>query len=127
MVRMVLTDEQWLRMEPYCLGKSGDAGRHGLDNRMFMEAVLWKACTGSAWRDLPEIFGNWNSVFKRFNRWSSKGIFERIFKTLSDDPDMEYAMMDAMIVPVHRHGHGAKGGHKIKLLANQRVDGQPKF
>jgi len=126
MVRMVLTDKQWSRMESYCLGKLGDCGRRGLDNRMFMEAVLWKARTGSPWRDLPAIFGNWNSVFKRFNRWSLKGVFERIFNALSDDPDMEYAMMDAMIVPVHRYGHGAKGGQKIKRLVNQKEAGQLK-
>jgi len=67
MVRMVLTDEQWLRMEPHCLGKQGDPGRSGIDNRMFMEAVLWKVCIGSAWQDLPEVFGKWNTLFKRFN------------------------------------------------------------
>jgi len=47
MVRLILTDEQWSRMEPHCLGKPGDPGRNGIDNRMFMEAVLWKARTGS--------------------------------------------------------------------------------
>jgi len=73
------------------------------------------------------FFGKWNTIFKRFNDWSLKGFFERIFKVLSDDPDMEYAMVDAMIVPVHRYGHGAKGGLKIKLLASQKEDGQPKF
>jgi len=127
MVRMVLTDEQWTRMEPHCLGKPGDPGRSGMDNRLFMEAVLWKVRTGSAWRDLPEVFGKWNTIFKRFNDWSAKGVFERIFEALSDEPDMEYAMMDAMIVPVHRYGHGAKGGLKIKLLAGQGEDGRQKF
>jgi len=71
---------------------------------------------------LPEFFGKWNTIFKRFNDWSAKDVFERIFKALSDDPDMEYAV----ILPVHRYGHGAKGGHKIRLLAGQKVDRQPK-
>jgi len=57
------------------LGKPGDPSRSGIDNRMFMEAVLWKARTGSAWRDLPEVFGKWNTFFKRFNDWSTKGVF----------------------------------------------------
>jgi len=66
---------------------------------------------------LPEIFGKWNTIFKRFNDWSAKGAFKRMFKALSDEPDMEYAMMDAMIIPVHRHGHGAKGRWTTKILA----------
>jgi len=127
MVRMVLTDEQWLRMEPHCLGKRGDPGRSGIDNRRFMEAVLWKARTGSPWRDLPGFFGKWNTVFKRFNDWSVKGVFQLMFQAVSDDPDMEYAIVDAMIVPVHAQGHGAKGGLKIRPLAGQKADGQPKF
>jgi len=117
MVQLILTDEQWSRMEPHCLGKPGDPGRNGTDNRMFMGAVLWKARTGSPWWALPEIFGKWNTIFKRFNNWSAKGAFKRMFKALSDEPDMEYTMMDAMIIPVHRHGHGAKGGWTTKILA----------
>jgi len=73
MVRMVLTDEQCSRIKPYCFGKLGDPGRSDMDNRIFMEAVLWKARTGSPWHDLPEVFGKWNTIFKRFNDWSAKG------------------------------------------------------
>jgi len=64
MVRMVLMDEQWLRMAPYCLGKQGNLGHNGMNNRLFLEAVLWKARTASLWRDLPAIFGKWNTMFK---------------------------------------------------------------
>jgi transposase len=66
MERFVLTDAQWAKMEPRCLGKPGDPGRSGKDNRLFVEAVLWIVRTGSPWRDLPPSFGNWNSVFTRF-------------------------------------------------------------
>src|SRR5215208_7420069 len=69
MDRFVLTDAQWAKMEPRCLGKPGDPGRSGKDNRLFVEAVLWIARTGSPWRDLPPAFGNWNSVFTRFRDW----------------------------------------------------------
>jgi transposase len=127
MIRTVLTDTQWEKMASHCLGKKSDPGRTGGDNRMFLEAVLWKARTGSPWRDLPEEFGDWNAVFKRFDYWSVRGVFKRIFEAVSDDPDMEYAMIDATIVPVHRHGHGAKGGLKIRLSANPRAAGQLKF
>lgn len=114
MARTVLTDAQWALMAPHCLGKQGDPGRSGDDNRRFMEAVLWKARTNSPWRDLPAELGDWNTVFKRFDYWSRAGVFRAIFEAVSDDPDMEYAMMDGTIVPVHRHGHGAKGGLKIR-------------
>ena len=59
MTRMILTDAQWSRIEPHCLGKASDPGRTGGDARLFLEAVLWIARTGSPWRDLPEVFGNW--------------------------------------------------------------------
>ena len=88
---------------------------------MFMEAILWIIRTGSPWRDLPPSFGKWNSVFKRFRDWVKAGVFQRMSKAVSDDPDMEYAMVDATIVRVHRHGQGAKGGRKITLLATHAV------
>ena len=63
MERFVLTDAQWAKMEPLCLGKPCDPGRSGKNNRLFVEAVLWIARTGGPWRDLPASFGHWNSVF----------------------------------------------------------------
>ena len=126
MIRTILTDRQWALMEPHCLGKSADPGRSGINNRLFVEAVLWKARTGSPWRDLPSEFGNWSTAYRRFRDWSQTGVFERLFSAVSDEPDMEYAMIDATIVPVHRHGHGAKGGLKIRQSARQKAVGQPK-
>jgi len=117
MERFVLTDAQWARIEPLCLGKRSDPGRSGTNNRMFIEGVLWIARTGSPWRDLPPQFGHWNSVYSRFSDWLKAGVFQRIFKALSDDPDLEYAMVDATVVKVHRHGQGAKGGPEARPLA----------
>ena len=119
MIRTVLSDEQWEWIAPHLPGKDGDLGRSGEDNRRFLEAVLWLVRTGVPWRDLPPEFGKWGSVWKRFRRWAEKGVFERIFSTLSDDPDFEYALIDGTIVKVHRHGTGAKGGLKIRPLANR--------
>jgi transposase len=120
MNRFVLTDAQWAKMEPHCLGKVSDPGRSGGDNRLFLEAVLWIARTGSPWRDLPASFGKWNTVFKRYADWVEADVFKRIFDAVCDDPDMEFAMVDATIVKVHRHGQGAKGGLKIRPSASQR-------
>ncbi len=115
MIRLTLSDDQWRRVAPLLPGKEGDPGRSGENNRMFLEAVLWVARVGAPWRDLPEGFGKWNSVFQRFRRWALKGVFERVFTALSGDPDFEYALIDGTLVRVHQHGTGAKGGLKIKL------------
>ncbi len=117
MDRFSLTDAQWGKMAPLCLGKPTDPGRTGGDGRLFLEAVLWIARTGSPWRDLPPMFGKWNTVFKRFRDWVKADVFKRMFDAVSDEPDMEYAMVDATIVKVHRHGQGAKGGLKARLSA----------
>ncbi len=119
MKRSVLSDEQWARIAPLVPGKEGDPGRSGQDNRLFLEAVLWIVRAGAPWRDLPEPFGKWGSVWKRFRRWAEKGVFERIFKAFSEDPDFEYALVDGTIVKVHRHGIGAKGGRKIRPSASR--------
>ena len=84
-----LRDDQWARIEGMLPGKVGDRGRSAKDNRRFVEAVLWIARTGSPWRDLPEEFGLWNSVFRRFARWSDAGVWARVFATLAQDADFE--------------------------------------
>ena len=121
MDRFSLTDAQWAKMQSFCLGKPTDPGRTGGDGRLFVEAVLWIARTGSPWRDLPPLFGKWNTVFKRFRDWVRADVFQRMFDAVSGEPDMEYAMVDATIVRVHRHGQGAKGGLKARLLAGLGV------
>lgn len=113
-IRWVLTDEQSAKMEPHCLGKSSDPGRSDIDNRRFVEAVQWIARTGSPWRDLPQELGNWNTVFKRFRDWVKADAFQRLFDAVSQQPDMEYAMVDATIVKVHRHGQVATGGLRAR-------------
>jgi transposase len=121
MERFVPTDARWARMEPPCLGKKSDPGRSGGDNRLFVEAVLWIARTGSPWRDLPPLFGKWNSVFRRFRDWVKADVFRRLFDAVSGDPDLEYAMVDGTIVKVHRHGQGAKGGLRVRPSAGPRA------
>lgn len=113
-MRKQLRDEQWKQIEGMLPGKVGDRGRSAADNRLFVEAVLWIARTGSPWRDLPPEFGKWNTVFKRFRDWVKADVFQRLFDAVSEQPDMEYAMVDATIVKVHRHGQGAKGGLRAR-------------
>ena len=119
MIRTVLSNAQWERIGPHLPAKVGEPGRGGCDNRLFVEAVLWVARTGAPWRDLPEEFGNWYTVYTRFWRWARKNVWERIFKALSDDADFEYVGIDGTLVRVHQHGTGAKGGRKIRPSAGR--------
>ena len=122
MERLVLSDAAWERMAPLIIGRPDQKGSTGRDNRMFVEGVLWIVRTGSPWRDLPEAFGDWNSVFRRFSRWSIKGVWWRIFEAMSDDPDFEYLIVDSTIVRAHQHAAGAKkGGLKIRRSAARAV------
>ena len=114
MDRSVLSDAQWARVAPLLPGKVGDPGRSGADNRRFLEAVLWIVRTGAPWRDLPPELGNWNSVWRRFARWAERGVWERLFAALADDPDFEYVIVDATIVRAHQHSAGAKGGLRLR-------------
>ena len=108
--RTVLTDVMWARVEHMLPGKATDPGVTAADNRRFLEAVLWRTRTGSPWRDLPERFGNWNSVFKRFRRWALSDVFESVFNALSDEFDLEYVFVDGTVVQAHQKAAGAKGG-----------------
>src|SRR5258707_3447897 len=131
MDRLVLSDAQWAKMEPLCLGKPSDPGCSGKDNRLFVEAVLWIARTGSPWRDLPPSFGHWNSAFTRFRDWAKAGVFDRLFDAVSDDPDMEYAMVDATIVKSTAMGRVQKGDFEpgdrpLQDPGPHRCAGQPR-
>ncbi len=114
MLRRDLTDQQWQRIAPLVAGKKSDRGRTGVNNRLFVDAVLWVARTGSPWRDLPDAFGPWYTAYTRFWRWSRNGIWESLFKALADDPDFEYLIIDSTIVRAHQHAAGARGGLKIR-------------
>ncbi len=107
----------WERVAPLLPGKASDSGVTAKDNRLFLEAVLWRARTGLPWRDLPTAFGRWNSVFQRFRRWARAGVFERLFERLSGEPDFEYALIGGTIVTAHQKASGAKGGPKIRPSA----------
>ena len=122
MPRTVLRDDQWSRIEQFLPGKATDCGVTAKNNRLFVEAVLWIIRTGSPWRDLPADFGYWHRVYVRYNRWSKKGIWERIFATMSDDPDLEYVMVDGSIVRVHQHGAVKKTNRHLKRKADLGAD-----
>jgi|UPI000120B802 Transposase and inactivated derivatives len=120
--RFVISDTSWSVIEPLLPGTHRDRGVTAKDNRLFLEAVLWKVRVGGAWRDLPTGFGEWNSVFRRFRRWAERGVFQRIFEALSGEPDFEYVLVDGTIISAHQKASGAKGGLSIKRSAARRGD-----
>jgi transposase len=108
MRRYGLRDDQWDRIRDGLPGSSGSVGVTAADNRLFVEAVLYRYRAGIPWRDLPERFGDWKNTHRRFSRWAKKGVWKAIFQTLAADADNEYAMIDSTIVRAHQHSAGAK-------------------
>lgn len=108
MRRHELTDEQFEKIKEFLPGRKGYVGVTAKNNRTFINGVLWIFKTGAPWRDLPERYGHWKNVHRRFSRWAMSGIFGKIFQILSDDADMEFLLMDGSIVKAHQHAAGAK-------------------
>ena len=104
------------RFEPHLPGKLSDAGATAKDNLLFLESISWRVRTGSPWRDLRPSFGHWNSQFRRFRRWAKSGIFESLFNTMSEDLDLEYALIDGTIVQVHQKATGTKWGGEAQAI-----------
>lgn len=105
--RHAITDANWDRIKDLLPGRPGQPGWTAADNRRFVDAVLWIGKTGVPWRDLPERFGTWNSVWKRFDRWSRKGTWRAVFDALQD-PDPEWLVLDATVIRAHPHAAGAR-------------------
>ena len=120
--RFVISDRSWALIEPLLPGTVRDRGVTAKDNRLFLEAVLWRVRVGGPWRDLPSGFGEWNSVFRRFRRWARGGVFQRLFEAVSGDRDFEYVLVDGTIISAHQKASGANGGLKIRPSGARRAD-----
>src|SRR5262245_48343798 len=129
--RHAISDAHWERIKDLLPGRPGQTGWVARDNRLFLDAVLYVAKTGVPWRDLPERFGNWNSVWRRFDRWSRKGVWQRVFETLQD-PDLEWLILDSTIIRAHPSAAGAKkkrtavGARPGRLWAAAGADSGPR-
>lgn len=112
--RYALRDDQWERIKDLLPGRAGQPGAQARDNRLFVDAMLYRYRAGIPWRDLPARFGDFRVVHLRHSRWSQSGVWQRVFEALAQDADNEYAMIDSTIVRAHQHSAGAKGGrHKL--------------
>ena len=120
--RYELSEPQWQRIADLLPGKTSDPGRTGADNRLFVNGVLWVLRSGARWCDLPERYGKWKTVHKRFTRWAKAGVWESIFAALTSDPDNDYLMLDSTLVRAHQQAATGKGGGKIRLWGAPEVD-----
>ena len=118
--RYGLRDDQWERIKHVLPGREGHVGGTAKDNRLFVDAVLYRYRAGMPWRDLPERFGDFRVIHTRHMRWSKRGVWQRIFDQLAEAADNEYAMIDSTIVRAHQHASGAKGGTKRRNASAAR-------
>ena len=109
-IRLLLTEEAWAEIAPILAAIKSRAGSPPvLSDRMFIEAVLYLARTGTPWRDLPEAFGHWDAVYNRFRRWERRGLWRQLWERLQTDasPPTRHLFIDATIVRAHQHAAGA--------------------
>ena len=115
MRRHELSDAEWKRIEGILPVRTGPRSKRG--DRDFVNAVIWRVRTGVPWRDLPERFGSWKTVYNRFDRWSKAGIWKRIFEELAIEVDEAGSLLDATIVRAHQDAAGGKGGSDAIIWA----------
>jgi putative transposase len=114
--RYELSDGPWERIQGFLPGRKESVGRTAADNRAFVNGVLWILRSGARWHDLPERYGKYKSVHKRFVRWAHSGVWERVFEELVRDRKNQYLMIDSTIVRAHQQAAtGRKKGGRTRL------------
>ena len=110
--RIGLSDEEWSLIGPLLPAERGRGCRPAHDNRPFFEGMMWIARTGAQWRHLPEEYGKWNSVFRRYRRWAMTGVFDAMLETLAGavERDGRADMIDSTVVRAHHCAVGIKKG-----------------
>src|SRR5579859_4275094 len=116
MLRHALSDAQWRRLQ-HVLPRRRGGPVSRLGDRLFIEAVLYRAKTGMPWRDLPERFGPWKSIYNRFANWARQGHWAAIFKALQVELDDTGSIVDGSVVRAHQEASGGKGGSNEMLWA----------
>jgi putative transposase len=122
--RYELSDVQWERIKGQLPGRKEHVGRTAADNRIFVNGVLWVIRSGARWQDLPERYGKYKSVHKRFMRWAAGGVWDKVFADLVKDKSNTYLMLDSTIVRAHQQAAAGrkKGAPKTRLWGEASVD-----
>jgi transposase len=108
--RHEINNSDWERIKDLLPPENTGEGRPSKSNRVMLNGMLWKAKTGVPWRDLPERFGPWQTVYSKFRLWSHNDVFQTLFKSLAVDADMQEVSIDSTSCKVHQHASGAKKG-----------------
>ena len=108
--RYEVTDEEWEQIKRSIPEEqeSNSRGRPSKDSRTMLNGIFWILRSGASWRDLPERYGPWQTVYKRFAKWSEAGIFEKIFTDLAMEADMQDISIDSTCIKAHKASAGAK-------------------
>jgi transposase len=121
-----LNRQQWKKILAYLRTRADLYIGQTRNCKRFINAILWMTRSGAQWRLLPKEYGDWNTVYKRFDRWAERGIWTAMFEHFANDADMESVMIDATVIRAHSSA-GVKGGiRKNKPLEEARVVSQPK-
>ena len=128
LARDLMSDEEWAFHERFILAIRAPNGRKPMNHRLVLDGIFWIARTGSPWRDLPEEFGIWSSVYRQFRRWTLAGLWEQTLEALNESGLVPYAlqMIDSTVVRAHHQAAGAKGGLRDRVLAVQGVASRPR-
>ena len=128
MIRGLMSDEEWAFFEPFLIERGPKRGRPPGDHRLVLDGVFWIGRTGAPWRDLPEFFGKWNSVYQQFRRWTVSGVWDVLLQALNETGAGQDSvqMIDSTVVRAHQHAAGAKGGLRAKVLAARAVASRPR-
>jgi transposase len=127
LARCLISDEEWSVFRPFLTENGALGGRPPRDHRRTLDGIFWIARTGAPWRDLPEEFGAWNSVYRQFRRWTVSGMWEVILEAFAEaDPDAAaLQMIDSTTIRAHHCAAGGKGGLIAKALAVRAVASRP--
>lgn len=129
MIRGRLVDAEWTFFEPFVIETGPKRGRPPGDHRRVLDGIFWIARTGAPWRDLPDEFGKWGSVYRQFLRWTRAGVWDVLLEALANSqavPDT-VQMIDSTVVRAHHHAAGGKGGFRKTLLAVRAVASRPRY
>lgn len=129
LIRGLMSDEEWAFFEPFVTTRGAHSGRRPRDHRRVLDGVFWIARTGVQWRDLPEFFGKWSSVYRQFRRWTLSGLWDLLLEVLNDTEGVgeTVQMIDSTVIRAHHCAAGARGGLRDRVSGARAVGFRPKF
>ena len=129
MIRGLMSDEEWAFFKPLVITQGAHSGCHPRDHRLVLDVVLWIARTGVQWRDLPEFFGKWSTVYRQFRRWTLAGVWDLLLEAVNDTEGVgeTVQMIDSTVIRAHHCAAGAKGGLRNRVWGAREVASRQKF